>query len=331
MIRLLALGPILLALLSANLVYAHEVRPAYLEIREVAPEQYDILWKTPARGEATIRLDVALPQTCMETVPRVNVGDGVANAERWSVSCAGGLAGEEIEIDGLDRTMVETIARFERLDGMSQSVRLMSGETSFVVAEPSTTAGVARVYVPLGIDHILLGFDHLCFVLALLLLIDNLRRLLWAITAFTVAHSLTLAAATLGYVSAPPGPIEALIAFSIALVAAEVVFVRRGQHNATAERPWIIAFCFGLLHGFGFAGALSETGLPGDAIPLALLFFNVGVEIGQVAFVLAVIAVVAIVRKIVAVPLTKAAIATAYAIGVLSAFWTIERVVGVVA
>jgi HupE/UreJ protein len=312
-------------------VEAHEVRPAYLEIRETGPEQYDILWKTPARGDATIRLAVVLPETCAETVPPVSTNDGAANASRWSVKCEGGLAGQEVRIAGLERTLVETIARFERSGGAAQSVRLMGGTTSFMVAEPSTILGVAAVYGVLGIDHILLGFDHLCFVLALLLLIDNVRKLIWTITAFTVAHSITLAAATLGYISAPSGPIEALIALSIALVAAEVVAKHRGQPSPTAERPWLIAFGFGLLHGLGFAGALSETGLPDDAIPVALLFFNIGVEIGQLAFVAVLLAIAAVARWFIPGRMPQAATAVAFAIGTLAAFWTIERVAGIIA
>lgn len=330
MIRLSALILAVIAVCALEPVLAHEVRPAYLEIRETEPDRYDVLWKTPARGDATIKLDVELPSICVDTLPRVSLSDGAARVLRWSIHCEGGLAGQEIAIRGLETTLVETIARFERLDGATQSNRLFAGATSFTAAEPSTVVGVAGVYVPLGIEHILLGFDHLCFVLALLLLVKDTRRLVWAITAFTVAHSITLAAATLGYVSAPSGPIEALIAFSIVLVAAEVVAVHRGQTSTTAQRPWIIAFGFGLLHGFGFAGALSETGLPQDAIPLALLFFNVGVELGQLAFVAAVLVATALAGRIANAVVPQAGLAAAYGIGVLAAFWTIERVVGVV-
>lgn len=317
--------------LIATPAIAHEVRPAYLEIRETGPEQYSILWKTPARGDARIRLAVELPESCRETIPVITMNDGAATVARWSVECEGGLPGQEVSIAGLERTLVETIARFERLGGATQSVRLMGGNTSFVVAEPSSILEVAAVYGILGIEHILLGFDHLCFVLALLLLIDNVRKLIWTITAFTVAHSITLAAATLGYISAPSGPIEALIALSIALVAAEAVAKHRGQPSPTAERPWLIAFGFGLLHGLGFAGALSETGLPDDAIPVALLFFNVGVEIGQLAFVAVLLVIAALFRRIAPQQVPQGATAVAFAIGTLAAFWTIERVSGIIA
>jgi hydrogenase/urease accessory protein HupE len=309
---------------------AHEVRPAYLEIRQSAPERYDIFWKIPARGDAAIKLDVELPKNCRDTNARATVADTASRAMRWQVACKGGLAGREIRIDGLDSTMLETIVRFEREDGAVQSVRLLAGTTSFVVSEPSSFLGVASVYLPLGVEHILFGFDHLCFVLALLLLIDNVRRLVWAISAFTIAHSFTLTAATLGYVTAPSGPIEALIAFSIAVVASEVIVSRRGEYSPTVQRPWIVAFGFGLLHGFGFAGALSQTGLPQDAIPLALLFFNIGVELGQLAFIGLVLSAGFLVRWIGQGLPRHATVATAYGIGILSAFWTIQRTISVV-
>ena len=157
-----------LQLLVASLAYGHEVRPAYLEIRETDAARYDILWKTPARGDATIRLEVQLPDTCTDLSPKSIVNDGAAQAVSWQVRCEGGLAGQRIAIEGLDTTLVEAIVRYERSDGATQSVRLMAGEISFVADKPSTFWGVASVYLPLGVDHILLGFDHLCFVLVLL-------------------------------------------------------------------------------------------------------------------------------------------------------------------
>ena len=321
---------ICLQVMFVSLAYGHEVRPAYLEIREIEPAKYDILWKTPARGDATIRLDVRLPETCADLTPRSIVNDGAAQAVQWRVKCDGGLAGKSIAIDGLDTTLVETIVRFERADGATQSARLMAGEASFVVDKPSTFWGVASVYLPLGIDHILLGFDHLCFVLVLLLLIRDVRRLIWSITAFTVAHSITLAAASLGWVTAPSGPIEALIAFSIAVVAAEVVSVNRGEDVPGSSQPWIIAFAFGLLHGFGFAGALSETGLPADAVPSALLFFNVGVEVGQLIFVGCVLALAFLIKRLWPQLILPASTTTAYLVGALAAYWTIDRVVSII-
>jgi hydrogenase/urease accessory protein HupE len=185
---------------------------------------------------------------------------------------------------------------------------------------------VARTYLALGVEHILTGFDHLLFVLALLLIVKSARRIVATVTAFTVAHSLTLAAATLGFVHLPQPPVEAAIALSIAFVAAEIVHGLDGRPGLTARAPWLVAFAFGLLHGLGFAGALAEIGLPQSAIPLALLCFNLGVELGQLAFVVALLACLALARRA-RIPWPRAARPLpAYAIGALAMFWVIERV-----
>ena len=190
---------------------------------------------------------------------------------------------------------------------------------------------MAATYLRLGVEHILFGIDHLLFVLALVILVQGGRRLVATITAFTLAHSLTLAGATLGLVRIPQRPVEAVIALSIMFVATEVVHGREGRPGLTAERPWVVAFTFGLLHGFGFAGALREVGLPQQAIPVALLFFNVGVELGQLLFIAFVLAVAALVRRIAQrVALPRPAWAwrvPANAIGTVAAYWTIGRVV----
>jgi len=200
---------------------------------------------------------------------------------------------------------------------------------SFVVPAAPTWTQTAITYLGLGVEHILLGIDHLLFVLALLLLVRGWRQVIVTITAFTAAHSLTLAAATLGFVSVPQRPVEAVIALSIVLVAAEVVHRERDISSWAQQWPWLIAFVFGLLHGFGFAGALNEIGLPQQAIPLALLFFNVGVELGQILFIVAVFALWAILHRIVVrLPKPITSYGPAYAIGTVAAFWTIERIAG---
>jgi len=204
--------------------------------------------------------------------------------------------------------------------------RLRFCERLFVVA-------LAEVIEPecvlvMGVEHILAGIDHLLFVLALLLIVDGTRRLVMTITAFTVAHSITLVAATLGWLHVPGPPVEAIIALSIVFVASEVIQRLRGRDPLTARAPWIVAFSFGLLHGLGFAGALAEVGLPQVAIPVALLMFNVGVEVGQLLFVAAVVGLQALVARLVAVRGDWVTAATAYGIGAVAAFWTIERVVG---
>ena len=306
---------------------AHEVRPGYLEIREVAPTRFELFWKVPARGESE-RLGIrpAFPDGCSpgaDTAGRI-VGD--AWIERGVLECASSLDGSSIRIDGLEATGTDVLVRVLRGDGSAQVVRLTPADRSFVVTRSPSTAGVALTYLKLGIEHILLGVDHLLFVLALLILVRGGRRLVATVTAFTVAHSLTLAAATLGLVHVSQMPVEAVIALSIVFVAAEIVHAQQGRPGLTQRSPWIVAFVFGLLHGLGFAGALAEVGLPSQAIPVALLFFNVGVEVGQLAFIAAVFAVWLPIRRLrVAWPAWSPRV-PAYAIGAIAAYWTIERV-----
>jgi hypothetical protein len=210
-----------------------------------------------------------------------------------------------------------------------------------VVAAAPSALEVCRTYLVLGVEHILFGVDHLLFVLALLILVKGWRKLIGTITAFTVAHSITLAAATLGFVHVPSKPVEATIALSIVFVACEIVHRRQGRSELTETWPWIIAFSFGLLHGLGFAGALREVGLPQNAIPLALLFFNVGVELGQLLFISFVMAVIAVAvygaRKLSRSNVTQQSAfawcenVSAYAIGAVAAFWLIERTLSFVA
>jgi hydrogenase/urease accessory protein HupE len=199
-----------------------------------------------------------------------------------------------------------------------------------IVAPSPGWTQVAATYTVLGVEHILLGIDHLLFILALLLLVRGWGRLAATVTAFTIAHSFTLAAATLGLVHVPQRPVEAAVALSIAFVAAEIVQARRGQPGLTARSPWIAAFAFGLLHGLGFAGALSEVGLPQSAIPAALFFFNIGVEIGQLLFIAAAFAVFVTARqaarRLRAPQPSWAWRIPPYAIGSIAAFWVIQRV-----
>jgi hydrogenase/urease accessory protein HupE len=226
--------------------------------------------------------------------------------------------------------------RIERLSGESSTTRLTPASPSFEVPAAQGWQQVAAAYLWLGVEHILFGVDHLIFVLALILLVKGWKRVLLTVTAFTVAHSITLGAATLGYLNVPGPPVEAAIALSIVLVAVEIVNVSRGHESLAARVPWLIAFAFGLLHGLGFAGALSEVGLPGHAIPVALLFFNIGVEIGQLLFVAAVMVLFAILRPLwlgvvradAGWAQTMPQVAAAYCIGAIASFWLIERVYG---
>jgi hydrogenase/urease accessory protein HupE len=317
---------------------AHEVRPGYLEIAEVEPGLYDVLWKVPARGDLRLALYTRLPADCKgQTDTGSFVGD--AFVSRWRATCPRGLIGQRIAVDGLSATRTDVLVRIAHLGGAVQTTRLTPEAPALEVAAVPTAGEVARTYFVLGVEHILLGIDHLLFVLGLLLLVGNWRRLIVTVTAFTVAHSITLAAATLGLVHVPQAPVEAVIALSVMFVAAEILRSAHGRASLTARTPWLVAFVFGLLHGLGFAGALREIGLPQTDIPLALFFFNVGVEAGQLTFIAAVVAVLAVIARLSskwqeghaggawgAEALVRTPLA--YLIGCTAAYWTIDRTVG---
>ncbi len=324
--RVLAVVLLSLACLASP-VSAHEVRPAYLELKQTGAETYDVLWKVPAKGEnMRLGLYVRFPDTTVETAEHRGRFVGAAFVDRWSVRHSGSLADQTIHIDGLRTTLTDVLVRVERLDGTTLVHRVEPTQPSLVLAASPSLYTVASTYLGLGVEHILFGIDHLLFVLALVLLVKGRRRLFWTISAFTLAHSVTLVAASLGWMKVPVAPVEAVIALSIVFVAAEIVHGQRGDEGVTARAPWIVAFVFGLLHGFGFAGALHEIGLPGHAIPLALFLFNVGVEIGQLLFVAVVLTLLAIARRPLAGAPRWAALVPAYTIGAVAMFWTLQRV-----
>ena len=303
---------------------AHELRPGYLELRETSFENFEVFWKVPAKEDMRLSIHAQLPQNCLSK-PKIVVATEEAWIERWAISCPGGLTGQSIRVDGLSATMTDVLVRLVRQDQTLQVRRLSPLESSFVVEAAPSPWRVSKTYTALGIEHILLGVDHLLFILALLLIVKGTRRLIGTVTAFTFAHSLTLAAATLGLVHVPQAPVEATIALSIAFVAAEIIHARRGRPSLTERRPWIVAFLFGLLHGLGFAGALSELGLPQGEIPLALLMFNLGVELGQLFFIGGVLLLLRISRRLrgYAPPWMEAV--PPYAIGGIAMFWVIQR------
>ncbi|MEI6533840.1 MAG: HupE/UreJ family protein [Verrucomicrobiaceae bacterium] len=314
-------------LLFSSPAFAHEMRPAYLELRQTGAETYDVLWKVPGRGDnMRLGLYVEFPTDCKNvTEPR---GTMINNAltERWSVQRASGLTGGTIHIAGLTATMTDVLVRLERLDGTAQVTRLTPSAPSFTVEAAPSVTDVARTYTVLGVEHILTGIDHLLFVLALLIITGGGWRLVKTVTAFTISHSLTLTAATLGWVHIPPPPVEAMIALSIVFVAAEIIRQQRGIVGITAKAPWVVAFCFGLMHGLGFAGGLSEAGLPAGHIPSALLFFSLGVEAGHFLFIGVVLAFMGIIRRI-RLPLPRwVELVPPYAIGATAMFWVIQRI-----
>ncbi|MBC8039365.1 MAG: HupE/UreJ family protein [Opitutaceae bacterium] len=342
-------------------VNAHEVRPAYLELTERAPGEFDVLWKVPALGGAPLageeipHAEPSLPDDsgATKTMPcgcpaptLVQLSRGVlpihpsmpkdaatisvprserlfgAEIKSWTIRVPNGLEGWEVVVHGLSLTMVDALVRVEFKDGRIVSRLLRPDAPSFVFGR-ETAGPAAGGYFRLGFEHILFGIDHLLFVLALVLIVRGVGVVVKMVTAFTVAHSITLALATLGVVHVPSAPVEATIALSIVFVASEILRSRRGERGLTERAPWLVAGVFGLLHGFGFAGALAEVGLPQNDIPLALLFFNLGVEAGQLAFVAGSLGVIALLRRL-RLP-EWAPLLPPYAIGSVAMFWVIQR------
>ncbi len=330
--QLLALAAFLISIAGfATISYGHALQPGYLELQLVDTDLYSILWKKPASRGKPMAISAVLPENCDQAQPPQSVWDGMAYLARWSTHCAGGLEGGLIRIDGLDQTSTDVLVRFDFTDGTTESRRLTPGDSSFTFPVIPSQFDVIRTYLVLGFKHILEGIDHLTFVLALLILVKGVRRLVVTVTAFTLAHSLTLAGATMGLVQVPGPPVEAAIALSIMFVASEILHSRSGNPGLTEKYPWVVAFIFGLLHGFGFAGALVQIGLPHSSIPTALLFFNVGVEIGQLFFIACVFATIAMGKCIIgrlSMPKTGwISIMPPYIIGSAAAFWTIQRLV----
>jgi hydrogenase/urease accessory protein HupE len=312
--------------LSAATSLAHEVRPAYLELRENQPGEFGVLFKTPMRGELRLALTPEFTGRTESLTPIVTQLTGDAAVQTWRLRAIDPLRGQMVGIAGLDGTMTDALVRIEFADGTAWSERLAPRQPAASVPHRQSGWLVAGVYFKLGVEHILTGTDHLLFVLALLIIVRGMWPLVKTVTAFTVAHSITLALATLGFVDIPSKPVEAVIALSIAVVAAEIVYAYRGRQGFVQRAPWIVAFAFGLLHGLGFAGALREVGLPSEHIPAALLFFNVGVEAGQLLFVAAVLTIVWVFRsQLTALP-RWTRLLPPYAIGSVAMFWAVQRV-----
>ncbi len=314
-------------LLAASVARAHEARPAYLEIRETAPGQFSVLWRTPIMAGMQLPVVLQLPDNVRNLrEPSVEeLADSIVE-RRWIDAGPKGLAGKRIEFTGLQMTITDVLVRVEMLDGRKWTTIAHPSQPWVEIAASQTWVGVAATYIVQGIRHISMGADHLLFLLGLLLIVKDRWMLLKTVTAFTVAHSATLAIATLGYANAPVIPLNAAIALSILFLGPEIVRVWRGETSFTIRHPWVVAFAFGLLHGFGFAGALTSAGLPRVELPLALLTFNVGVEIGQLGFILLVLLLEQSFRVLqVRWPYWVQAL-PGYTVGSLGAFWTIQRV-----
>jgi hypothetical protein len=315
--------------LAATPLAAHELQPGFLELRETAPDIYDVLWKLPSLGEgsdARMPMIPVFPETCRQEGEARTGRAGTAWLFTARIRCQGGLAGRTLAVDGLEAFSTDVLVRVQHADGGVETHVLKPVSPTITLRRAEDTRRGIGAYLHLGIEHILLGVDHLLFVLGLLLIVRDRWMLVKTITAFTVAHSITLAVATLGIAQVPPLPLNAVIALSILFLGPEIVRVWRGETSFTIRHPWVVAFAFGLLHGFGFASGLAQLGLPKDEIPLALLLFNVGVEIGQLAFVLVILLLERSFRLLeIRWPLVVARL-PGYAVGTLGAFWTIQRV-----
>lgn len=319
--------------LAPQRLHAHEIRPALLDINERETGFFDVQWKVPALGEMVLPIKPVFPD-CMKPVgpPSAHAAPG-AILQYLSFKTDGTpIAGETIFIDGLSGVQIDVLVRISLANGDRHSIILRPKSPSLVVPERAGKGAVSWSYLKMGVEHIFGGIDHLLFVLALVIIVPDRWMLLKTITAFTLAHSITLALASLGFVHVPSGPTEAVIALSIVFLAVEIVHSRRGKECWTERYPWVVAMTFGLVHGLGFAGALSEVGLPQHEIPLALLMFNVGVELGQIAFVVVVLCILGAWRLMCAKmpsiePLSHWQLVP-YCIGTVAAYWTIERTIG---
>ena len=345
--------PSLLTVLLALPAVAHEVRPAFLQITETEPERFQVLWKQPVLADRRLPIDVVLPAGCSGTASAVPEHTGAALIQRWETACD--LRSGQLAIRGLSATLTDVLVRISWLDGDRVSRILKASDPMMNLDDPAPGVGA---YFLLGVEHLLLGIDHILFVVGLVLFIRQPWMLFKAVTAFTVAHSITLALSVLELVKLPQGPVEAVIALSILFLARELMVPEHRRSRITRTAPWLMAFAFGLLHGFGFAGALADIGLPRDQLAASLLLFNLGIEAGQLGIIAALLAAAWLIRRTSvwerfpdrdqeiaptpgsplleranplverANPLLERAITIA--MGCAAGFWTVDRVIGLV-
>lgn len=321
---------LLLALLAFSLApaaRADELRPGYLELTQKDAQHWRMVWKAPVLGGLATRARPAFPEFCTQSAPVARL-EGAALVAESTLTCTGDLAGSQIGLAGMEATFTDALVRIAPLDRAMQAERLTRSNTMVTVATVPDGWEVARSYTALGVIHILEGYDHLLFVIALVLLIGRPWAVIKAATAITLAHSITLAGTTLGLMGLAQAPVEALIALSIVFLAVEIIKQQPGDVRLTQRLPWVVAFLFGLLHGFGFAGALREIGLPEGDLPVALLTFNLGVELGQLVIIAASLALLALIRRMKPAALRPATVAATYLIGTTASFWFIERMIG---
>jgi len=317
--------PFLFVLFTLN-SWSHEIRPAYLQIIQTSETSYEVFWKVPSMGDAVPKIQPVFPP--FFTIEILKIPNQIPGSVIYSYKLTSDepLQGKILTIDGLNKTLIDVLVNITYLNGEKVTFMLQPDKDSIVLPGVTTKIDVIKTYAKLGTEHILLGIDHLLFILALIMITKGKWNILKTITAFTIAHSITLSLAALGIVDFPTPPVEAVIALSIVFLAVEIVKNLNGKQTLTSRKPWLVAFTFGLLHGFGFAGALANIGLPQQEIPLALAFFNIGVELGQIAFVLVILILIRLLSYKKNWPLFVKK-APAYVIGSLAAFWMIQRVV----
>ena len=326
---LLALGLLLCCMIgmASGPARADELRPGYMEFKQETTREWTLMWRSPLRGGITLQTTPVLPSGCVTVgeVQRELVQTSLV--ERSRVRCNGPVPGLRIGLTAFDSSQTDVLVQVTPLGRPTQAMRLTAAEPMALIAERPARWQVAQTYFVTGVDHILFGYDHLLFVVALVLLLNGWMTIVKAVTAFTVAHSITLVGTTLGMFGLPQAPVEAVIALSIMFLAVEVIKKQPGEPRLSERAPWVVAFLFGLLHGFGFAGALKEIGLPEGDVPTALLTFNLGVEAGQLLIVLATLAVTHIIARWLPSLHRSVIAATTYAIGSIAAFWFVERII----
>jgi hypothetical protein len=323
----IAAAVLLNLLLLASPASADVFRPAYLQLQQTSDDTFNVLWKVPAiDAETVLKVKPQFPDGTQEVLARSSTYDQGTSAQRWRVRVPGGLEGRPITFTNLAETGLDVLVRVECADGSEQIGRIRPAEPSFTLKASPGPQEVARTYTVLGIEHILTGFDHLLFVLALIIITRGGWLLARTVTAFTISHGITLTAATLGFIRVPGPPVEAVIALSIVFVATECVHSFQGRPGITERAPWLVALTFGLLHGLGFASALGEVGLPRGHIPMALLFFSAGVEIGHFLFVGSVLALIILARRSRLPAPRWARLVPPYAIGSVATFWLLQRI-----
>lgn len=305
--------------LSIPVAVAHEIRPSYLEIVESGEQHYRVTWKQPVSARGKLAISPVFPDECSQTQQQIRLVKS-AIIENFTLTCD--LQNKLVKIEGLERTLTDVFVRFERTDGSLQTNVLQPSKQTMILGETRESGEIS--YLQIGVQHILTGWDHLLFVFALILLVKP-RQIFTCVTAFTVAHSLTLGISALDHVSLPSIAVEITVAMSIALMGLEILRQTKGEPSLTARLGWPVSFIIGLVHGFGFASAIIEIGLPEQSKLLALLFFNLGVEIGQLAVIGGLLMTGLLIIRLQRELLHGSRVVGAYCAGIAGTYWTIER------